>query len=556
MTLRRQLLTSECRRVAFSRTFPGSRRSGRTLWRVTRISPRSEGTLLRALVRERRLTVQEALDALQQRAELMNERSYALSDRQLRRWLAGDVASLNGVRPANIRVAEAEFGWPIGALLADDQRPTDHPDSAPGPKDRELRTKEFISWVAEHSALSYEAAYRAVTEGAEKFASVSFVMRAACVDARAQVGRAQIADAVADYYGHSAAFYSARVGQRVVHLSVLTNQDWVGLAVPLGGGAESCAPAGRGEGPAVRLSDSQARSALDRLAAAEVTGTVMVNNSLYRLSGLEIGRSHLAAQFECAEFAVYALTADLLEAELRDLTREEVQDPEGTATPLRDAWLPTVESGLAFERRVCVGGPVCLVAIADGEQYQLLVQERSNQVLNVTGTLAVIPKAFHQPIVDAYGETRISTTIERELEEELFGRVDLEQRSAGSMRRAAPLHPFNASAPMKWLRGHPDSWRMECTGFGINMVTGNYEFSCLVVIEDPAWWTGYGHLLEANWEASRLHRYSSLDSDGITHLIGDTRWSNEGLLALIEGLRRLGELDSSRVRLPAIERIS
>jgi hypothetical protein len=53
-----------------------------------------------------------------------------------------------------------------------------------------------------------------------------------------------------------------------------------------------------------------------------------------------------------------------------------------------------------------------------------------------------------------------------------------------------------------------------------------------------------------------LHRYSSLDSDGITHLIGDTRWSNEGLLALIEGLRRLGELDSSRVRLPAIERIS
>jgi hypothetical protein len=97
---------------------------------------------------------------------------------------------------------------------------------------------------------------------------------------------------------------------------------------------------------------------------------------------------------------------------------------------------------------------------------------------------------------------------------------------------------------------------MECTGFGINMVTGNYEFSCLVVIEDPAWWTGYGHLLEANWEASRLHRYSSLDSDGITHLIGDTRWSNEGLLALIEGLRRLGELDSSRVRLPAIERIS
>ena len=510
---------------------------------MTRTPPRSEGTLLRALVKERRLTVQETLDLLQRRAEQMNERSYALSDRQLRRWLAGDVASLDGVRPANIRVAEAEFGWPIGALLADDQRPT----RPTGCQPRASRIGSFVRKSSSHGSPNTPlSATRPPTGRWRKeptsSPSVRSSVRAACEDARSQVGRAQIADAVADYYGRSAAFYSARVGQRIVHLSILTNQDWVGLAVPLGGDAESCAPAGRDEGPAVHLSDRQARSALDRLAVAEVTGTVMVNNSLYRLSGLEIGRSHLAAQFECAEFAVYALTADLLEAELRDLAREEVQDADGAETPLRDAWLPTVESGLAFERRVCVGGPVCLVAIADGDQYQLLVQERSNQVLNVTGALAVIPKAFHQPIVDAYGETRISTTIERELEEELFGRVDLEQRLVESMRRAAPLHPFNASAPMKWLRGHPDSWRMECTGFGINMVTGNYEFSCLVVIEDPAWWTGYGHLLEANWEASRLHRYSSLDIDGIMHLIGDTRWSNEGLFALIEGLRRLGEL--------------
>ena len=129
-------------------------------------------------MRERRLTVQETLDVLQRRAEQMNERSYALSDRQLRRWLAGAVASLDGVRPANIRVAEAEFGWPIDALLADDQRPTDHANAAPPVGDRELRTKEFISWVAGHSALSYEAAYREVAEGAEKFDAVPFVSRA------------------------------------------------------------------------------------------------------------------------------------------------------------------------------------------------------------------------------------------------------------------------------------------------------------------------------------------------------------------------------------------
>jgi len=514
-------------------------------------------TLLRALVRERRLTVQETLDVLQLRAERMNERSYALSDRQLRRWLAGDVVSLDGVRPANIRVAEAEFGWPIDSLLAADRRPPARLDSPPEPQEvRELRTNEFISWVAAHSTLSYEAAYRAVAERADEFASVSPVIRAAGEHARSHVGRAQIARAVADYYSDPAAFYSARVGQRIVRLSVLSNQDWVGLAVPLGGDAESCPPPRRGDGPAVRLNDSQVRSALDRLAAAEVTGTVMVNNLLYRLSGLEIADCHLAAHFACSDFATYALTADLLETELRDLARNDVRYPDATTAPLRDAWLPTVKAGLAFDERVCVGGPVCLVAIADGDQYQLLVQERSNQVLNVTGALAVIPKAFHQPIADAYSETRISTTIERELEEELFGRVDLEQRSAESMRRAAPLHPSNASAPMRWLRAHPVSWRIECTGFGINMVTGTYEFSCLVAVEDQAWWTSYGHLLGANWEAIRLHRYSSLDSEGILHLIGDPRWSNEGLFAFIEGLRRLADLDFSRMRVPTIERIS
>ena len=97
---------------------------------------------------------------------------------------------------------------------------------------------------------------------------------------------------------------------------------------------------------------------------------------------------------------------------------------------------------------------------------------------------------------------------------------------------------------------------MECTGFGINMVSGNYEFSCLVAIHDPTWWSSYAHLLEANWEARRLHRYSSLDTDGIYHLIADPRWSNEGLFAFIEGLRRLSELGSPLVRVPAIERIS
>ncbi|MDA8269756.1 MAG: transcriptional regulator [Actinomycetota bacterium] len=511
-------------------------------------------TLLKALVRERRLTVKETLAVLGRRAERMGESSYALEDRQLRRWLNGDVSSSDGVRPANIRVTEAEFGWPMATLLALDQRLPDHLVPRPEPhEDRKLRTSEFVAWITEHSALSYEAAYAAVAETAARIDSASAITRATGDYARSQVGRARLAGAVTAYYGDPTRFYSARVGGSVVALSILAEPKWVGLAVPLGGEAELCRRGGQDDGLTIRLTDVQTRAAIDRLAAVEISDTVMVNNPLYRLTSFEIGADQLVADFRCTDFAAYALTADLLETELRDLVREGVRDPRGVSTPLRDAWLPTLEAGVAFDRRVCVGGPVCLVAIADEDQYHLLVQERSAQVLNVTGTLAVIPKAFHQPTVDPYGETRISTTLERELEEELLGRLDLEQLSSESLRRAAPLHPLNASAPMEWLHLHRDAWRMECTGFGVNMVSGNYEFSCLVVVHDPTWWTRFGHLLQANWEAMRLHRYSSLDTEGLVHLADDPRWSNEGLFAFIEGLRRLAVLDPARVRVPVTD---
>jgi hypothetical protein len=33
----------------------------------------------------------------------------------------------------------------------------------------------------------------------------------------------------------------------------------------------------------------------------------------------------------------------------------------------------------------------------------------------------------------------------------------------------------------------PGSHRIECTGFGFNLLTGNYEFACLIVIDDEDW---------------------------------------------------------------------
>ena len=94
---------------------------------------------------------------------------------------------------------------------------------------------------------------------------------------------------------------------------------------------------------------------------------------------------------------------------------------------------------------------------------------------------------------------------------------------------------------------------VECTGFGLNLVSGNSEFPGLVVIDTEDFWLRCGGHIEANWESSTLRQYSSLDSESLTELVHDAAWSNEGLFALLQGLRRLKQIGGNRVNLPMIE---
>ena len=500
-------------------------------------------TLLKALVRERRLTVREAMAVLQARADQLCEPGYALSERQFRRWMTGDVTSLANARAANVRVVEDEFGWPIDALLATDDRPGLRAPLPPAFSRRTLRTEQLVGWVTTHSEVSFSEAYSSVARDADRIDGVPPLTQAASARVAGQVDRLRVTDALRSYYGDDPRFYAASVGDQVVPTSLVVQPGWTGLAAPLGGGAERFEHSQARTSRPIRLDRRQAGAALERLARVEATGTVLVNNPVFDLNAIGVNGGRIAGELGVAEFAAYALTADLLEGELQSVLAQGTRNLRHGSTPLRDGWLPTIEHALDIRSRLCTGGPVCLVAISEGDHYRLLVQERSPQVLNGTGMLSVIPKAFHQPLSDMPGDVALSATIERELEEELFGRPDVEQLSTDSARRVAPLHPERASEPMRWLHDHPDAWRMECTGFGINMVSGNYEFACLVAVHDPEWWQGFGHLLEANWEADRMHSISSLDSDGISELIGDPRWSNEGLFAFVEGLRRLAEID-------------
>jgi hypothetical protein len=53
--------------------------------------------------------------------------------------------------------------------------------------------------------------------------------------------------------------------------------------------------------------------------------------------------------------------------------------------------------------------------------------------------------------------------------------------------------------------------------------------------------------------SGRPRFYSGLDRELLSELIADERWSKEGLFALLQGIRRLGELGGKRVNLPAGE---
>lgn len=517
-------------------------------------APTRQATLLQVLLWRRNLTREETVEFLAARADAMGERTFSLTLRQLDRYLAGEVAT--APRASVRRLLEAEFGFPTELLLGPAARVSADLDGSrrAGAATRTLGSADFVAFLAERSGASFEETYAFVAEAAEGLAARPSATTAADEHARAALSRATLAAALQRYYASPAAtFYTADVAgsEGALSLSVVAEASSIGLSIELGGPRERTVLSQEEDVLATKITPTRYWAAVKRLAAIEAGETVLSENPLYRLLDLGLDDGALSATFGRTSFSAYALSADLLAGELIDAL---VADPAGSAQlelPLRDDYLPSVAAARNYRSRICAGGPVCLLAIARADDYLLIVQERSPRVLNATGRLAVVPKAFHQPL--AGDDHALSATLERELEEELFGREELDQLSTDARRLLAPGHASMTSAPMRWLREHPEAYLLCCTAVGINMVSGNYEVACLIVIDDPSWWDRYGGVLRANWEVGRIHRFSSCDADGLAGLLADRRWSDEGLFAFIEGLRLLAEHAPARVRLPRME---
>jgi hypothetical protein len=376
------------------------------------------------------------------------------------------------------------------------------------------------------------------------------------------VGRSVVACALSGYYRDQCAggldVYRVRCAGREVLTSIVTRPEWLDLACPLTPARDRLMLASSVSGYSMEIDDLAAKHAVRRLVEA-VAGNVRLTDSLiYRLLNLDVRQGSLEGVVGLVSFVEYALTMDLLEGELLDALACGIASRSGSL-PLRERYLPDFDSVFDLSSRLCAGGVVALCAIARPvdpyrgvADYVLLVQERSGYVLNAACQLAVIPKGFHEPLADYRADAPIGATLRREMEEELFGRSDVDSTVSRHMA-AVPMHPSRLSEPIRWLSGIPDALRMECTGFGLNLVSGNYEFASLIVIDDEEFWSRYGGHIEANWESAGLRLYSSLDRELLAELVADERWSNEGLFALLLGLRRLGEWGGKRVALPVLE---
>lgn len=514
-------------------------------------------TLLERKIWERRMTLEEFVEYAETFAREHGEAG-TLGVRHLQRLIAGRKPSgepLSPVKPVTARLLESIFGVDVDELLAppegDEER---EPVVGAQPPPAEYDLAVALDWLDER------AGWRAGTARRRVRAALSDMTTGVALDRRARRGRAGrsgLVRALAEYYGVAGGPYGlcgARWGSGEIVTSILTRADWLAVGVELGGADDrlSLIPDPFRAGA---LSETAAAAAVRRLAESVALGVRITNLPLYRLVRAELG-SAVVGDVGLVPFTEYALTLDLLEAELVDAV---IGGAGRGVMPLRREFLPDVDAVLDLPERLCAGGVLALCAIARPSDplrgpadYVLLVQERSGYVVNATGRLAVIPKAFHQPLADPRGDVRLGATLLRELEEELFGRADVDG-TAGGARVLAPLHPERWSEPMRWLAEDPNRLRVECTGFGLNLVSGNYEFASLVVIEDEEFWSRYGGRVEANWEAVGLRLYSSLDCELLTELVGRESWSNEGLFALLQGLRRLREIGGERVRLPDFE---
>lgn len=367
--------------------------------------------------------------------------------------------------------------------------------------------------------------------------------------------------------------YTCTVDGSSVVVPVASRPDWCGLRIPLGGKHEQCAlmdaaPLG------IPLPDEKVIGRV--YAALAQQGVEIWNGMIYRLLKLAANTNHLTAAFAREEYFRHRFTTnviidELMQAIIRaNFLIDEIPSGHAEFLPLRQRFLPDGRAMVDFEHRVCATGVMTLFAMARSQENDFVIplKRRSGKVATKQGLVDVIPEGFHQPLREHYGgldpELKPSFSVLRELYEELFRGREVKR---GRKRLRHDWFLDKRYEPMGWFREHGDAYSLECTSCGIELASGDCTLGILFVIRDGQFWDDYSSLLEANYEfledvpinSSELNNVaggafiSSRNRDGLAQVIQRSDWDTGGLFAFIEGLRRLEQLEPSRVNLPRIE---
>jgi len=356
--------------------------------------------------------------------------------------------------------------------------------------------------------------------------------------------------------------YRLVVGKTKVSTTIATKNEWSGVSIELGANSSSETCELAHDVPEIEPPDPKA--VVDALHDISTLGICVWDAPIYRLVHADVTGDALSVRFALDRFLSHRFTTGSLFVEsaqaLIDTNFDIKKALSLKAEKLsrREKLLPTGRSLLRFDNRVCAGGVATVFALAREKPMDFVIplQKRSMSVSGAPGMRSVIPKAFHQPMVDSAAETRLSHTVYRELFEELFSGGETERK----VRRLKHDWFLEECEPLKWLvdnESEKDSFELVCTSFGIDLVYGNYEFAILLCIQNPEYWNIFGHLLVTNWEASEVDTLlvSTADSDLLSGIISKRDWTGDSLVSFVEGLKQLKKLDPKRVNLPDMETV-
>jgi hypothetical protein len=353
--------------------------------------------------------------------------------------------------------------------------------------------------------------------------------------------------------------YSVVIDGKRITMPLVTRADWLGFRAKFD--TERCRVAQEPWWPAEKYMAHVNRAHVERLRGAlDRSKALTWSDPIYRLMDIEIKDDRISAQFAVDDFFNNIRNSGLMAIELEEALLDAKLDPRivakirSKALPLRNALLANGDQiGDVSERMTPIGITVVFAKArpAPDNDYAVPIVRRTGAVALGRNMLAMVPQGIHQPLDDHVADCGLTDTVYRELYEEVLGGED-EVRQGGN--RFQRRWYMDSSPALQWISQHPEHCTQEFVCCGYNLITGNFELGALLAVHDPEFWNEYKSTFEYSSEIKGVTLLSTTNASHLSEMIRRPDWTPESRPALVEGLRRLQELDSTRVSLPHLDR--